>query len=56
MLFLTFQVFVVNEGDSFLTDDLGLLESMEYELRTKHIYEIIEEIEWTGVDPDDLTR
>ncbi|XP_052141963.1 UDP-glucose:glycoprotein glucosyltransferase [Oryza glaberrima] len=49
------RVFVVNEGDSFLTDDLGLLESMEYELRTKHIYEIIEEIEWTGVDPDDLT-
>ncbi|KAF0915839.1 hypothetical protein E2562_039167 [Oryza meyeriana var. granulata] len=49
------RVFVVNEGDSFLTDDLGLLESMEYELRTKYIYEIIEEIEWTGVDPDDLT-
>uniref|UniRef100_A0A0D9XKJ1 UDP-glucose:glycoprotein glucosyltransferase n=1 Tax=Leersia perrieri TaxID=77586 RepID=A0A0D9XKJ1_9ORYZ len=49
------RVFVVNEGDSFLTDDLSLLESMEYELRTKYIYEIIEEIEWTGVDPDDLT-
>ncbi|KAL6643108.1 hypothetical protein ACP70R_021289 [Stipagrostis hirtigluma subsp. patula] len=49
------RVFVVNEGDSFLTDDLGLLESMEYELRTKYIFEIIEEVEWTGVDPDDLT-
>ncbi|KAL5230580.1 hypothetical protein ABZP36_029356 [Zizania latifolia] len=49
------RVFVINEGDSFLTGDLGLLESMEYELRTKYIYEIIEEVDWTGVDPDDLT-
>ena len=46
----------MNEGDSFLADDLGLLESMEYELRTKYIFEIIEEVEWAGVDPDDLTR
>ncbi|KAL6883793.1 hypothetical protein ACP4OV_011207 [Aristida adscensionis] len=49
------RVFVVNEGELFLTDDLGLLESMEYELRTKYIFEIIEEVEWGGVDPDDLT-
>ncbi|XP_062204872.1 UDP-glucose:glycoprotein glucosyltransferase-like isoform X2 [Phragmites australis] len=49
------RVFVMNEGESFLSDDLGLLESMEYELRTKYIFEIIEEVEWAGVDPDDLT-
>jgi UDP-glucose:glycoprotein glucosyltransferase len=46
----------VNEGESFLADDLGLLESMEYELRTKYIFEIIEEVEWANVDPDDSTR
>ena len=52
----TLQIFVVSEGDSFLADDIGLLESMEYELRTKYIHEIIEEVEWAGVDPDYLTR
>ncbi|KQJ97067.1 UDP-glucose:glycoprotein glucosyltransferase isoform X2 [Brachypodium distachyon] len=49
------RIFVVGVGDSFLTDDLGLLESMEYELRTKYIHEIVEEVEWAGVDPDYLT-
>ncbi|VAH04245.1 unnamed protein product [Triticum turgidum subsp. durum] len=49
------RIFVVDDGDSFLNDDLGLLESMEYELRTKYIHEIIEEVEWGGVDPDYLT-
>ncbi|XP_037450870.1 UDP-glucose:glycoprotein glucosyltransferase-like isoform X3 [Triticum dicoccoides] len=49
------RIFVVGDGDSFLNDDLGLLESMEYELRTKYIHEIIEEVEWAGVDPDYLT-
>uniref|UniRef100_A0A3B5YVU0 UDP-glucose:glycoprotein glucosyltransferase n=2 Tax=Triticum aestivum TaxID=4565 RepID=A0A3B5YVU0_WHEAT len=49
------RIFVVDDGDSFLNDDLGLLESMEYELRTKYIHEIIEEVEWAGVDPDYLT-
>lgn len=52
----TLQIFVVGEGDSFLADDIGLLESMEYELRMKYIYQIIEEVEWAGVDPDYLTR
>ncbi|KAM3408477.1 hypothetical protein ACQJBY_001541 [Aegilops geniculata] len=49
------RIFVVDDGDSFLNEDLGLLESMEYELRTKYIHEIIEEVEWEGVDPDYLT-
>uniref|UniRef100_A0A452YDZ7 UDP-glucose:glycoprotein glucosyltransferase n=1 Tax=Aegilops tauschii subsp. strangulata TaxID=200361 RepID=A0A452YDZ7_AEGTS len=49
------RIFVVDDGDSFLNEDLGLLESMEYELRTKYIHEIIEEVEWAGVDPDYLT-
>lgn len=42
-------------GGSFLRDDLGLLESVEYEQRIKHILEIIEDVEWEGVDPDNLT-
>ncbi|KAF8672518.1 hypothetical protein HU200_049459 [Digitaria exilis] len=48
-------VFVMNEGEPFLANDLGLLESIEYDLRTKYIFEIIEEVEFIGVDPDDLT-
>ncbi|KAG2548509.1 hypothetical protein PVAP13_9KG188900 [Panicum virgatum] len=49
------RVFVMNEGEPFLANDFGLLESMEYDLRTKYIFEIIEEVEFAGVDPDDLT-
>ncbi|KAK8444902.1 hypothetical protein SEVIR_9G223900v4 [Setaria viridis] len=49
------RVFIMKEGEPFLADDLGLLESMEYDLRTKYIFEIIEEVEFAGVDPDDLT-
>ncbi|XP_058110357.1 UDP-glucose:glycoprotein glucosyltransferase isoform X2 [Magnolia sinica] len=43
------------DGKTFLSDDLGLLESVEFEQRIKHIVEIIEEVEWKDVDPDDLT-
>ncbi|CAL4925424.1 unnamed protein product [Urochloa decumbens] len=49
------RVFVMNKGEPFLANDLGLLESMEYDLRTKYIFEIIEEVDFAGVDPDDLT-
>ncbi|OEL35788.1 UDP-glucose:glycoprotein glucosyltransferase [Dichanthelium oligosanthes] len=49
------RVFIMNEGEPFLSNDLDLLESMEYDLRTRYIYEIIEEVEFAGVDPDDLT-
>ncbi|KAJ1295214.1 hypothetical protein BS78_01G207000 [Paspalum vaginatum] len=49
------RVFIMNNDESFLANDLGLLESMEYDLRTKYIFEIIEEVEFSGVDPDDLT-
>ncbi|XP_066322950.1 UDP-glucose:glycoprotein glucosyltransferase-like [Miscanthus floridulus] len=49
------RVFIMNEGESFLANDLGLLESIEYDLRTKYIFEITEEVEFAGVDPDDLT-
>ncbi|KAG2537562.1 hypothetical protein PVAP13_9NG299400 [Panicum virgatum] len=49
------RVFVMNEGEPFLANDLGLLESMEYDLRTKYIFEIIEEVEFAGLDPDDMT-
>lgn len=50
------RVFIMNEGKSFLANDLGLLESMEYDLRTKYIFEIIEEVEFASIDPDDLTN
>lgn len=49
------RVVVPVDGSSFLSDDFGLLENVEYEQRTKHIVEIIEEIDWKDVDPDDLT-
>lgn len=43
-------------GEStFLSEDLHLLESMEYKQRIKQISEIIEEVKWENVDPDMLT-
>ncbi|XVE66939.1 hypothetical protein DITRI_Ditri08aG0119800 [Diplodiscus trichospermus] len=39
----------------FLSHDLHLLESVEFKHRTKHIAEIIEEVNWQGIDPDMLT-
>ncbi|KAA3462915.1 UDP-glucose:glycoprotein glucosyltransferase-like isoform X2 [Gossypium australe] len=39
----------------FLSDDLHLLESVEFKHRIKHILEIIEEVNWQDVDPDMLT-
>lgn len=44
------------DESTFLSDDLHLLESVEFKQRTKHIVEIIEEIKWQDVDPDLLTR
>jgi hypothetical protein len=47
----------LSEGSSFLGDDLRLLESVEFDTKVKHIFEIIEGVEkWAGVDPDELTR
>ncbi|KAL2647851.1 hypothetical protein AAZV13_05G141800 [Glycine max] len=43
------------DESSFLSADLHLLESIEFKQRTKHIVEIIEEVEWHDVDPDTLT-
>ncbi|KAK8714348.1 hypothetical protein V6N13_149541 [Hibiscus sabdariffa] len=39
----------------FLGDDLHLLESVEFKHRIKHIAEIVEEVNWHGIDPDMLT-
>ncbi|XP_058771792.1 UDP-glucose:glycoprotein glucosyltransferase-like [Vicia villosa] len=44
----------IDEG-TFLSADLHLLESIELKKRTKHILEIIEEVNWQDVDPDLLT-
>lgn len=43
-------------GSSFLSDDLGLLETVEFKQRIKYILEIIEEVKWQDMDPDSLTR
>ncbi|KAG5041087.1 hypothetical protein JHK85_013563 [Glycine max] len=43
------------DESTFLSADLHLLESIEFKQRTKHIVEIIEEVEWHDVDPDTLT-
>nr|DAD24321.1 TPA_asm: hypothetical protein HUJ06_025785 [Nelumbo nucifera] len=40
---------------TFLCHDLGLLESMEFEQRIKHIMGIIEEMEWHDIDSDLVT-
>ncbi|KAL3515635.1 hypothetical protein ACH5RR_022537 [Cinchona calisaya] len=42
-------------GGVFLSHDLSLLESMEFKQRIKQIAEIIEEVNWEGMDPDLLT-
>ncbi|XP_043704312.1 UDP-glucose:glycoprotein glucosyltransferase [Telopea speciosissima] len=42
-------------GRTFVSHDLGLLESLEFDQRTKHIMEIIGGVEWQDVDPDILT-
>ncbi|XP_042473077.1 UDP-glucose:glycoprotein glucosyltransferase-like [Zingiber officinale] len=49
------RIFILKEGSLFLSDDLSLLESVEFERRTKYIYEIIEKVEWVDIDPDYLT-
>lgn len=50
------QVMFPIDANSFLSDDLALLESMEFKQRIKYILEIIEEVNWEHVDPDLLTR
>ncbi|KAL0801520.1 hypothetical protein Bca101_056696 [Brassica carinata] len=47
-------IFPVDEK-TFMGHDLHLLESMEFNQRVKPVQEIIEGIEWQGVDPDLLT-
>uniref|UniRef100_A0A1D1XJM9 UDP-glucose:glycoprotein glucosyltransferase n=2 Tax=Anthurium amnicola TaxID=1678845 RepID=A0A1D1XJM9_9ARAE len=49
------RVILPADGDTFLSDDLDLLESVEFEKRIKYVVDIIEGVEWSDVDPDDLT-
>ncbi|KAL0920817.1 hypothetical protein M5K25_009987 [Dendrobium thyrsiflorum] len=49
------RVFASMNGVSFSSDDLELLESVEYQHRIRHIHELIDEVEWSNVDPDELT-
>ncbi|CAA7402965.1 unnamed protein product [Spirodela intermedia] len=49
------RVLIPAERDTFLSDDLDLVESVELQKRIKYIVNIIKEVEWPDVDPDDLT-
>ncbi|RAL49511.1 hypothetical protein DM860_012944 [Cuscuta australis] len=49
------RVINLDEGTTFLSHDLQLLESMEYKQRIKHIVDIVEEVKWEDLDPDMLT-
>ncbi|KAJ9552536.1 hypothetical protein OSB04_016581 [Centaurea solstitialis] len=44
----------VPDSVTFLSQDLNLLESVEFKQRIKHIADIIEEVTWDDVDPDTL--
>ncbi|KAI3702099.1 hypothetical protein L6452_27772 [Arctium lappa] len=44
----------VSDAVTFLSQDLHLLESVEFKQRIKHIADIIEEVTWDDVDPDTL--
>lgn len=44
-----------SDESTFLSHDLHLLESVEFKQRIKHILEIIEEVNWQGMDPDLVT-
>lgn len=46
---------VLHKEGSFVSDDLKLLETVEYDRRIKPVATIIEQVEWEGIDPDDLT-
>ncbi|BFI40446.1 UDP-glucose:glycoprotein glucosyltransferase [Marchantia polymorpha subsp. ruderalis] len=49
------RVYDQQEGSHFVAEDFALLDSVEYERRIKPVEEIIQEIEWTNVEPDELT-
>ncbi|XP_039137617.1 UDP-glucose:glycoprotein glucosyltransferase [Dioscorea cayenensis subsp. rotundata] len=49
------RVIVPVENKPILSADFSLLESVEYEQRIKYILEVINEVEWVDIDPDDLT-
>ncbi|KAJ4717311.1 UDP-glucose:glycoprotein glucosyltransferase-like [Melia azedarach] len=53
------RVIFPTDGNTLLSHDLNLLESVEFKHRIKHIWEIIEEVNWQDmypdIDPDMLT-
>lgn len=49
-------MFVQEEGHYFVKEDFSLLENVEYEKRVKQVEELVDKIQWTDVDSDDLTR
>ncbi|KAK1430222.1 hypothetical protein QVD17_12804 [Tagetes erecta] len=48
------RVVQVPESETFLSQDLHLLESVEFKQRIKHVSDIIKEVTWEDIDPDTL--
>uniref|UniRef100_A0A0D6QYA4 Glucosyltransferase 24 catalytic domain-containing protein n=1 Tax=Araucaria cunninghamii TaxID=56994 RepID=A0A0D6QYA4_ARACU len=46
---------VLLREECFVGEDLKLLETVEYERRIKHVANIIEQVEWEGIEPDEVT-
>ncbi|XP_024522450.1 UDP-glucose:glycoprotein glucosyltransferase-like isoform X1 [Selaginella moellendorffii] len=44
------------DSKPFIAEDLMLLESLMYRRRIKDVQEIIEDVKWEGLEPDDITR
>ncbi|MCO5576449.1 hypothetical protein L7F22_030259 [Adiantum nelumboides] len=49
------KVFVLSSQKGFVAEDFVLLEAVEFDRRVKPVSDIIEGVEWEGIDPDDMT-
>lgn len=49
------KIFMQSSKRGFVAEDFVLLEAVEYDRRVKPVSDIIENVEWEGIDPDDLT-
>ncbi|KAI5067704.1 hypothetical protein GOP47_0018232 [Adiantum capillus-veneris] len=49
------KLFLQSSRRGFVAEDFVLLEAVEFDRRVKPVSDIIENVEWEGIDPDDLT-
>ncbi|KAH7387951.1 hypothetical protein KP509_16G050200 [Ceratopteris richardii] len=49
------KLFIQSNNKGFVAEDFILLEQVEFDRRVKPVNDIIETIEWEGIDPDQLT-